>query len=384
MRRSTYLLAGATALAALVFCPEVKASEPSLWQYLYPGTKTIAGIDLQRAKDSPAGKMLARQWSQAGGFKLSGNDLDIFNQIDRVLISANGVPMQPGAKPPAVVAIQGRLSRVLVQKMAPQGTAIQKFKGADLFVPLGSKADDPLLALVSEQFAVLGDRQSLALVLDSLGTANADQEVLARAMQLAAECEVFVVSRQALSETVDADSSAMPAMKQLQDLQSVDLGISLARGLGLKGQLVTKDAASAQSMAMMTQLISTMVLNDPKQANSELGRIMRSLKVASEGSTVNLSLEVSLAQLERGVAQMRASVTEAGQKSLESLFGVKGKSGSIPGLRPAASPEIAQAKPVNPVHPPPAPSAPVKRTIKIVGLDAGEKEISYTSGGGNR
>jgi hypothetical protein len=114
-----------------------------------------------------------------------------------------------------------------------------------------------------------------------------------------------------------------------------------------------------------------------------LGRIVRSLKVSSEGNAVNLSLEIPLAQLEKGVAQMRASLKDAGQKSLESLLGVKPSPGSIPGLRPAASPELAQASQPAPVQPP-APAAPVKRTIKIVGLDAGDKEISYTSGGVNR
>jgi hypothetical protein len=233
MRRSTIVVALATILAALIFCPDVNASEPSLWQYIYPGTKSIVGIDLDRAKNSPTGQMLARQWSQAGGFKLTGNDLDILGQIDRVLISTNGMPMQAGRKPPAVVAIQGRLSRALVQKLAPRGTAIQKFKGADLFVPLGSKADDPLFALVNEQFGVIGDRESLAHVLDGQGAASADPEVMGRALQLAAECEIFVVSRESFSEVARSEAESIPAMKQLQDIQSVDLGIALSRGLGL-------------------------------------------------------------------------------------------------------------------------------------------------------
>ncbi len=385
MRRSTILTLLATALAMLLFCPEVNASEETIWRYLYPGTKSIVGIDIDRARNSPTGKMLARQWSQAGGFKMTGNNLDILDQIDRILISSNGLPMRSGQKPPGVIAIQGRLDRAQIQKLAPKGTAVQKFKGTDLFVPFNSKADDPLLALIDSQFALVGDRESLALVLDSHGSSSADAEVLGRAMQFAAECEIFVVSRESLVGAAGSDGAeagAVPGFKQLEDIQSVDLGVSLAKGLGLKGIVTAKDPASAQSMAMMAQFLSTMVLNDPKQANSEMGKIVRSLKVSTEGPTVNISIDVPLAQLEKGVAQFRASMKEAGQKSLESLIGVKPAPGSIPGLRPTASPELAQAAPEP--QAPPRPAVPVKRTIKIVGLDAGDKEINYSSTSPNR
>lgn len=377
MRRSTLFALLAVALAALMFCPTVNAADETVWRYLYPGTKSIIGIDFQRAKASPVWKMLGRQWSQAGGFKLTGSDTEILDRIDRVLISSNGMPIREAAKPPVVIAIQGRMDRALIQKLAPKGTALQKFKGVDLFVPFDSRDDDPLLALINEQFALIGDRASLGLVLDSQGSAAADPEVLGRAAQLASECEIFVVSRESLAEAAAADSEAIPAIKQLEDIQSIDLGLSLSQGLGLKSVLTTKDPSSAQSIAMMAQLFTTMATSDPKQGNSELAKIARGLKVSSEGASVSISIDVPMAQLEKGVAQFRASMQEAGRKSLESLIGVKPAPGSIPGLRPAASPQLAQAAPA--VQPPARPAVPVKRTIRIVGLDSGEKEINYSS-----
>lgn len=382
MRRSTILAAGATILGALIFCPEVNAAEPSVWQYLYPGTKTIVGIDWQRAKGSSAGKMIARHLTESGDFRSAAKGTEILELIDRVLISTSGRPVADGQKaPPAVIAIQGRLSRETLLKIAPKGTAIQKFKGADLFVPLNSKADEPLVALINEQFAVMGDRESLALVLDGQG--SIEQELLARAMQMAGECEIFVVSRESLAEAAGASGEGAPGIKQLQEIEAVDLGISLARGLGLKGAIASRDPASAQSLAMMAQLFATMASSDPKQAKSELGKIARSLKVSTEGKTVHLSLDIPSAQLERGVVQMKASAKEFGTKTLESLVGVSPKPGSIPGLRPVASPQLAQAPAPQIAQQPPArpqqPAQPVKRTIKIAGLDSGDKEITYQS-----
>jgi hypothetical protein len=387
MRRSTILAAGATILGALIFCPEVNATEPSVWQYLYPGTKTIVGIDWQRAKGSPTGKMIARHLAQSGDFKAAAQGTEILELIDRVLISTSGRPVADGQRvPPAVIAIQGRLSREVLLKVAPKGTAVQKFKGADLFVPFNSKADEPLVALINEQFAVMGDRESLALVLDGQG--SVEQELMARALQMASECEIFIVSRESFADAAGASPEGPQGMKQLQDIEAVDLGISLAKGLGLKGAITSKDPASAQSLAMMAQLFTTMAASDPKQANSELGKIARSLKVSTEGKTVHLSLDIPVAQLERGVVQMKASAKEFGAKTLESLVGVSPKPGSIPGLRPAASPQLAQASAPQVTGQPPVrpqqPAQPVKRTIKIVGLDSGDKEITYQSAGAQR
>ena len=387
MRRSTILAAAATALLALVFCPEVHATEPSLWQYIYPGTKTIIGVDWLRAKTSPTGKMIARQMSQAGSSKSSFKGMEILDQVDRLLISTSGRQTKPGEMPPVVVAIQGRLTKETLQKLAPKGTAVEKFKGADLFVPLNAKADEPLLALVNEQFAVMGDRETIALVLDAQGDASASSETLAKAMQMAAECEIFIVSRESLSDASGGAADGVPAMKQFQDIQSVDLGITLAKGLGLRGAVTSKDPASAQGLAMMAQLFATMAASDQKSANSEMTRIARNLSVKTEANTVLLSLDIPLAQLEKGVVQMRASAKDMSTKSLESFMGLKPKPGAIPGLRPTASPEIASAAVAAPpssapVRTPAPPVEPVRKTIKIVGLDSGDKEINYKSGGG--
>jgi len=390
MRRSTILAAAFTALSALVFCPEVhvasvNAAEPNLWQYLYPGTKTVIGVDWQRARSSPTGKMIARQLSQSSDLKVGGKGMEILDQIDRLLISTSGRQALPGEMPPVVVAMQGRLTKELIQKLAPKGTAVEKFKGADLFVPLNAKVDEPLLALVNEQFAVMGDRQTIAVILDAQGASPADQETLAKAMQMAAECEIFVVSRESLSDAAGGAAEGPAAMKQLQDIQSVDLGITLAKGLGLRGAITSKDPASAPGLAMMAQLFATMASSDQKQPNSEMSKIARSLNVKTEGSTVHLSLDIPLAQLEKGVVQMRASAKDIGSKSLESFIGLKPQPGAIPGLRPAVSPEIAAAevaKASAPPRPPAPPAAPVKKTIRIVGLDSGDKEINYKSGGG--
>lgn len=80
--------------------------------------------------------------------------------------------------------------------------------------------------------------------------------------------------------------------------------------------------------------------------------------------------------------QVRSGVEQVSRKSLESLVGVGSQPGTIPGLRPSVSATGQTVSSVPRIYPP-RPSQPVKRTIRIVGLEEGDKEISYTSPGRN-
>jgi hypothetical protein len=385
MRLSTALLFAASTVAALVFCPAVRAADPpappaptvNLWNYIHPDTQVLIGVDWQKAKNSPTGRMFARQLaSSTAQFKSSGPGLDIFARLDRILLSTNGRQSSgPGDQPPVLIAIEGRLAKADLRKLMPAGTALERFKGVDLLVPPKGKETDMLMAVVNDRLALIGDRESIGRVLDSpAGSAAGPKDVslLERATQLSSQCEIWMISTVPPSK---ASGGALPAMKQLDDIESLDFGLSLQKGLGLRANLVAKDDDAAKGLATLTQMMASMASQDPKQS-PEFVSIARSLKVKSEGKAVNVSMEVPLAQLERGVAQMRASASTTGRKTLESFLGISPSGGLPPGLRPAVTGATVTASAAAMVPPAPPPT-PRKRTIRISGLDEGSREITY-------
>ncbi len=382
MRLSTALLFAASLVAALVFCPAVRAADPpapaaptvNLWNYVHPDTQVLIGVDWQKAKNSPTGRMFARELaSTAAQFKSSGPGLAIFDRLDRLILSTNGRQVSgPGDQPPALIAIEGRLSKAEIRKLMPPGTAMERFKGVDLLVPPKGKENDMLMAIVNDRLALIGDRDSISRVLDSPAGSSAgpkDVSLLERATQLSAQCEVWMISTVPPSK---ASGGSLPAMQQLDDIESLDFGLSLQKGLGLRANLIAKDDDAAKGLATLTQLMASMATQNPKQ-NPEFVNIARSLKVKSEGKAVHMSMDVPLAQLERGVVQMRASATTTGKRTLESFLGMSPAGGLPPGLRPAVS-GSAPATAAMAMAPPPTPQ---KRTIRISGLDEGSREITY-------
>jgi hypothetical protein len=258
----------------------------------------------------------------------------------------------------------------------PAGTAIERMKGIDLFVPPSSRGEEMVAGFVSETLLLIGDRESISGVLDARSGLE-DAALLARARQMSTEHEIWLIADAPPSF---ATGTAPGAAKGIEDIRSMDLGISLRQGLGLKANFIMTDAEKAQGAAMMAQMFSAFPVS-PKQEPSAFAAIAKNLHVKVDGATVRVELQMPMALLEHAANEARASLGGMSRRSLESMLGV-GSGGSVPGLRPASRIEGAQ--------PLPAPAAavvaatPTKKTIRIVGLEDGDKEISYTSPGGRR
>ncbi|QOY90643.1 hypothetical protein [Paludibaculum fermentans] len=364
--------------ASVPLTPAAKVADLNLWLYVHPATNMLAGMDWQKAKSSPTGRMFARQFAaQAGQLQGAGQAMALLDNVDRILISTNGQAASESGQPPVVVALEGRVDRAQLKKMMPAGTALERFKGADLLVPPTSKEPEMLAALVNDHLVLIGDRDSLGRVLEA-GSGTRNVELLERATALSAQCEIWLVS--AVSPSVAAGGS-MPGMKQWDDVESMDFGIALQKGLGIRANLVTKNEESAKSLATMTQLIASMASQQSKDS-PDLASVARSLMVKSEGTKVHIQLDVPLAQLERGMVQMRASTTGTGKRTLESFLGMQPSGQMPPGLRPAVKglPESAAMAPMT-MAVPAVPAVPQKRTIRISGMEDGPKEITYMTGG---
>jgi hypothetical protein len=263
--------------------------------------------------------------------------------------------------------------------LMPPGTVVERFLGADLFVAPKSKKSDMVLAVLSDRVAILGDRPSLELVLP--GTARLeDQGLLERAAHLAPDCEFWLTAAAPPSALTGGQNPS-----QLDDMKSIDLGVSLQKGMSLQASLGMNSVESAQGITMMAGMFATMASRSAttRQQASDIASLTKNLKVTMEGKTVRIGIDIPQAQLERTLTQVQAQAQQMGQKAMAGLM-----SGAAPGGAPAkaAAPVLAQTasasgavqQPAQPVVPPPPPQ---KKTIRIVGAEGGDKEVTYKSGG---
>lgn len=339
--------------------------EPALWQFIHPDAKLLMGIDLLKAKNSPTGRMLAKQFQSAAGAQVSGTEF--LDMADRILASSPGA--EQGERPAMVVAVEGRMDRARLKKMLAEGTAVERYRGVDLLVPPKRKNTDLLMAIVSDKIGLMGDRASIERALDSSAT-RSENQLFARAQELAAGNEIWLVS------TVSPAAAAgdmLPGPKQMEDVDSMEFGLNLQQGLGLNLVLGMKSEESAQSLAAMAQAFTVLASQNAKQ-NPQAAQLAKSLKIQSDKSNVRVTMQVTMAQLERSVTEMRAGMQTAGKRTLDSLLGMQPAASGWPSGLSASAPVTPKVAAV--VEPP----VPKTRTIKIVGLDNGEKEITYTTG----
>lgn len=336
------------------------ASDP--WKLVLPEAKWILGVDWARARNSAAAQVLARQFQGAESrLEASGLGLQAVTSLERIIASGASLEMKDQEGPQGLlVAIEGAIDRAKLKKSLPPGTAVERFRGADLFVPPKAKPGEPLVALVGSRWMLVGDRSSLAVILSGRG-GPADASLYGRAAELAMDGEIWLsVSEAALRQT--GASAAGP----LEALRELDLLVSLQRGLRVQASLTGESPELARSLGAMLQPASP-------ARDGAVNAWFRYLEVATKGSTVSITLDLPAAELENAIGQAKASALALGQLALESALSGGGAS-ALGGLRPAAS-----SPPETRPEPPRAAGA---RAIRIVGLDEGPKEILYTAPSG--
>lgn len=341
------------------------------WRLVHPKACWILGVDWARARNSSGVQILKRQFTDAQSkLRSSGLGLGAVVTLDRLI--ASGISMEADgndAPKGVVVAIEGKLDRAKLRKELPPGTAVEKFKGADLYVPPKADPREPLLAVVSDRLMMLGDRESLGLILSGQGGAR-DPDLFGNAARLAGSAEIWLVAAAPQREQAGAGRQPDP----LRQIQRMEMSVHLQQGLRVAARVAAASRQSAENLAGMVHLAGAM------SGGGAAGEWLRRLRVELAGQELALTLDVPANELERGIEEAKRTVQQAGERALATLLG--GGAGVTPGdVRPAVRGAAAAGARGLAAAAASAPSEPTVRTIRIVGAEDGPKEIRYTAAG---
>jgi len=355
-----------SAVLAVMYLPggarqNALGSEP--WQLVHPQARWILGVDWARARNSAAAQVVSKQLAGARGrLETSGLGLGAMVSLERIV--ASGISMEAGNESPKglVVAMEGKLDRARLRKELPPGTAVEKFRGADLYVPPKARDGEPLVAVVRDHLMLIGDRESLGLILAGRGGPQ-DADLFGRAARLAGEADLWLVAS-GLEKLPGGPAQTDP----LRELRSMELAISLREGLRIQASMEAATAEAAQNLAGLLQLAAAMGGGNAASA------WLRQMQAEFKGNSLQISLSIPASELERGIEAGKAAVQQAGRQALESwLAGDRRDPGSGPGVSVRAKASDDDGVSHLPAPPPP----PKVRTIRITGADSGPAEIQY-------
>lgn len=322
------------------------AADEDFARYLDPGTKFLMGIEMKHIAASSVASTVRKQFTDAA--KLSG--FDPLKDVRRILISSTGrrkatEESSPEkntkgvmSEAPFLVVIIGQFDLQKLKEIATaDGEVVARYGSVELIAPPHGKTASMHFGLVSPTLLLAGDAISMREAIDrSMLPAGSviNPALLQRAAALAASTDVWMTSTISPAEL---GAARAPGLAMFSDVRSMDMAVSLQRGLGVQLTLNTRTRTAAGKLAgailALTQLASAKGLQETD--------LLKNLSVKNDGAAVMMSLAIDSVTLEKGIAQMQRSV----------------------------EPKAAVRKQPEP--------SPARRVIRIVGAESGPIEIPF-------
>lgn len=315
-------------------------TEPSLWRYVDPGAKAMAGIRWSAIKDSPVGEWIERRW--VGDLTMPG--FEFANNVEEVLISATRSGQE--GETPLLIAIRGKFELAKVREvLLKQGSKEQSFNGIPIFRKPRKPASEPAFALLSSRTILVGDAQTLFSTIERARVRGGDEgpgmAVFTQAQALAAKYDCWALMN---------EPGAMPnflfaslASKTLSgDSDGFHAGMSAKNGLTIDLEMSQRTERSAKIlMADLVRMVRIAAENP--NGSSEAKALLQKLRITTERTSVFMTLRMNV---EEAVASLHART----------------------------GPVVAAANPAEPLAPA---EPPKKMVIRIEGLDDGPRVLPF-------
>jgi hypothetical protein len=354
-------------LALLMMLPLIAASQTARvakWTILplaHPEARLLIGLDWRRVQDSPLGPLVLQQVKK-GGHPLLGF-LDSIENIDKILVSSPGG--ETGRSPLLVVG-EGRFSLTKIRAMAKaDGAVSRRYNDVELLVPPDATPFDLHFALLDGQTILFGDGSSVKGAIDRWQRADSLSDrnpLFFRAVTLSTTQEIWALVEKPAESLA---SLGIPESDLAAQIEHLELGVSVSDMMNANFTIQTANPEAAETLGTgLPALLQLAAVNYSHQPS--LTQVARRLKVVTENTRVKMGFSIDGKLLDQSLNELRAAaapplVTETNPVSAEQQQASMAAAAGTPAALTV------------PNHP----SQPVRRVVRIVGMEDGVKEIPY-------
>ncbi|MEZ5354654.1 MAG: hypothetical protein R2762_18630 [Bryobacteraceae bacterium] len=269
-------------------------SHPAFWRYVHPEARSLFGVDLQKAKDSPLGQRVQQELERYGVKQMaSSHGVDFISQVDQILVSSPaGFEDADKARGevPVVFAMAGKFDVPKLRKQfVSLGARRSRYKGVEVFQPKGRNTDMNA-AIVNGTVLLLGDPKGIRLAVDhhALGAPDAARsEMFTRAAALSQLHDIWWVSELSPSALAGA---GLPQAEMFQAVRGFEGGVSLREGLSIALSLRTDGDGSSKQMGAALQALVQLAAASVKEDQPEVKEFLGRLRIAAGDGLVNASI----------------------------------------------------------------------------------------------
>lgn len=298
--RTTVFFVGTLLLSANAF-----AVDTQLLNLVMPEAQVMAGVNVTTAKISPFGQYVLTHFrSDEKGLQelITKTGFDPRQDVTEILAASTGNPSAAGG----LILARGNFDPARIAGLAAteKNVTVSQYGGSTLIL-VGDAAVHGV-AFIGNSIAVVGDAASVKAALDRSSKVNSISPALATRVQaLSTTLDAWSVSLASFasllpSELGGAKGPAAQPLALVKNIESSSGGVKFGPTVEITGQAIANNEQNAKALADIVRMVAGMVTlsggQDPKIAN--LAQLVQTLKVANDGTAVNISASIPEAQLE--------------------------------------------------------------------------------------
>jgi hypothetical protein len=295
---------------ALAIPVGASAADPGLLRLVMPDAKVVAGLQVDRTRDSEFGQfVLSHMQLDDPAFQkfVVETGFDPRKDVKELLIASNWQSNNPQSR--WLVMAKGTFDLEKIQHSAAAGGAVvTTYQGASIFsfAGRGSPDTDNAIAFLDASSAVMGDAASVrAAIQRKQSAAAASSDLLGKVKDLSAKNDFWFVTLVPLSEFALAmpDPTVGGAMRgnTMSAINQASGGIRFGSTVTISADVITRSDKDALALVDVVKfLVGMLQLN--KQDNAVAGQVsnlLEPLETKTSGNVMSMSLAIPEQQIER-------------------------------------------------------------------------------------
>jgi len=291
----------AIALVSLVLpslASSLLALDPGMLNFVSPAATSLAGVDMVRVQASPFGQYLMKQAGQHGANLdqiASATGFDVRRDLQEVLIASSS----PAASHQGLIIARGAFDQQRLLGMAKTaGLLSTSYKGVTLLTPQQntSSTDFEAAAFVAG-YLVAGSRADVEGAIDRSSAKNSSSNGLtSRALLASTRYDAWVVTSTAADLAQGLPGAGAQGIP-LRGISSFAAGVQFGNQVDIGMEAETRSTQDATSLADVLRFAAA--LGQSNQAAAQLGNLLSTLTITTEGNFVRAALKMSQADLEK-------------------------------------------------------------------------------------
>jgi len=286
------------------------AADPGLLRLVMPDAKVVAGIQVDRTRDSQFGQFVLSQMQlDDPAFQqfVSETGFDLRKDVKELLIASNWKSVN--GQPSWVVMAKGNFDLQRIQRAAEaNGAVMTTIQGASVFsfAGKGSPDSDNAIAFLDPATAVMGTPPSVkAAIQRKQAGAAASSDLAGKAKDLSAKNDFWFVTLVPLSQfdlVLPTPNSGGPINNNMfMAINQASGGIRFGEIVTISADVVARSDKDAQALGDVVKFFVGM-LQQNRQNNPVAGQfsnMLDPLETKTEGNTMSMSLAIPEELLER-------------------------------------------------------------------------------------